>query len=352
LDGVSFQRFVGLRGKARWISCTRTRFLAGGHLELGLAQVSCEEAEFPSPFIVSGDAQSPPSIVSLRRANVYSLVLNGTDLRRCRFAGTHNLDRLRIEGVEYLANSPSGWKFGRVGGQGLPIWRWTRRQVLAEEHEWRWLRPFPSSPAGRIHPKRQDWYPDECKASTWFGPQGKLEPEEITSLYRALRKGREDNKDEPGAADFYYGEMEMRRKARSTPWPERIILFLYWLLAGYGLRAARAFLALSLALIVATALIATIGIPPPRAATLSGSITGTPPSQRVTLESGTSNRAAETSSASRLRRAFRVSIEAALFRSPDQQLTALGRDIQTMLRLIGPILLALAILSIRGRVKR
>jgi hypothetical protein len=35
-------------------------------------------------------------------------------------------------------------------------------------------------------------------------------------LYRALRKGREDAKDEPGAADFHYGEMEMRRHARHS----------------------------------------------------------------------------------------------------------------------------------------
>jgi hypothetical protein len=33
---------------------------------------------------------------------------------------------------------------------------------------------------------------------------------DIAGLYRALRKGREDARDEPGAADFYYGEMEMR----------------------------------------------------------------------------------------------------------------------------------------------
>ena len=38
----------------------------------------------------------------------------------------------------------------------------------------------------------------------------------ITAIYRALRKGREDSKDEPGAVDFYYGEMEMRR-ARDRP---------------------------------------------------------------------------------------------------------------------------------------
>ena len=37
---------------------------------------------------------------------------------------------------------------------------------------------------------------------------------QIAGLYRALRKGREDTKDKPGAADLYYGEMEMRRHAR------------------------------------------------------------------------------------------------------------------------------------------
>jgi hypothetical protein len=76
-----------------------------------------------------------------------------------------------------------------------------------------------------------------------------------------LRKGREDNKDEPGAADFYYGEMEMRRHAkRSEARRERrrehrstgaaaaveyVILSVYWLVAGYGLRAWRALAALA-----------------------------------------------------------------------------------------------------------
>jgi hypothetical protein len=36
---------------------------------------------------------------------------------------------------------------------------------------------------------------------------------QIAELYRAFRKGGEDAKDEPDAADFYYGEMEMRRHA-------------------------------------------------------------------------------------------------------------------------------------------
>ena len=43
-----------------------------------------------------------------------------------------------------------------------------------------------------------------------------LSPGAVAVLYRALRKSREDAKDEPGAADFYYGEMEMRRHDRGT----------------------------------------------------------------------------------------------------------------------------------------
>jgi hypothetical protein len=84
-----------------------------------------------------------------------------------------------------------------------------------------------------------------------------LEAGQIAGLYRALRKGREDAKDEPGAADFYYGEMEMRRRARparetSRGRVERAILTAYRLLSGYGLRAWRALAWLLVAVMVAT----------------------------------------------------------------------------------------------------
>ena len=92
-------------------------------------------------------------------------------------------------------------------------------------------------------------------------------PESIAATYRALRKGREDNKDEPGAADFYYGEMEMRRQRPRTsaggdgtseekPFgvpvaaAERGILWVYWLTSGYGLRGSRALIALALTVIL------------------------------------------------------------------------------------------------------
>jgi hypothetical protein len=46
------------------------------------------------------------------------------------------------------------------------------------------------------------WRPEESDS---------LEAQQIAGIYRELRSGREDRKDEPGANDFHYGKMEMRR---------------------------------------------------------------------------------------------------------------------------------------------
>jgi hypothetical protein len=40
---------------------------------------------------------------------------------------------------------------------------------------------------------------------------GQVGPAQLALVYRALRKALEDGANAPGAADFYYGEMEMRR---------------------------------------------------------------------------------------------------------------------------------------------
>jgi hypothetical protein len=153
-------------------------------------------------------------------------------------------------------------------------------------------------------------------------------------LYRALRKGREDSKDEPGAADFYYGEMEMRRQrtaprsgrdesvgAHPTSWAERWILRLYWLVAGYGLRASRALvgLAITIALLGAVSL-DLWGFRPDRSY------------GRALL--------------------FALESSISLFRAPEAKLTAGGEVIQIVLRLAGPLFFGLALLSLRARVKR
>jgi hypothetical protein len=116
------------------------------------------------------------------------------------------------------------------------------RLVLAEEHEW-----------GATQGPSSGWCGDDIKRPPWLDEldrrlgvldeseeRTELRPRRIAAIYRALRKGREDEKDEPGAADFYYGEMEMRRPDPTRTRAERAILWLYWLVSGYGLRATRA----------------------------------------------------------------------------------------------------------------
>ena len=59
----------------------------------------------------------------------------------------------------------------------------------------------------------------------------------------------------------------------------------------------------------------------------------------------------ERSFAARFGTAFWVA-EATIFRGPNRELTPTGQHVQTLVRIVAPILLGLALLSIRGRVKR
>jgi hypothetical protein len=152
---------------------------------------------------------------------------------------------------------------------------------------------------------------------------------EVANLYRSLRKGREDNKDEPGAADFYYGEMELRRKA-TPPSAERAILSAYWLISGYGLRAWRALAGLLITLTLFGWLMVTVGFEQMRPAP------GSP--------------LAATSFVDAMLGGARTAIGLPYPSQPS--LTDWGELLQILLRLIVPVLLGLAVLSVRGRVKR
>jgi hypothetical protein len=167
--------------------------------------------------------------------------------------------------------------------------------------------------------------------------------------------------------NFYYGEMEMRRKAKAvrgkakaslraaktgrvadrqltTPWAERRILDLYWFFSGYALRAWRAFAALVLVLLVSSILISRIGFSAHAQTTTT--VTASTPAGTVRLQTpaGSVDRS--------FGRAVLISLEGAVFRNPDPQLNLRGRAIQTLIRFLGPVLLGLTLLSIRGRVKR
>jgi hypothetical protein len=149
-------------------------------------------------------------------------------------------------------------------------------------------------------------------------------PERLAALYRQLRKAQEDAKNEPGAADFYYGEMEMRRHARSTPLAERLILAAYWAVSGYGLRATRSFVALALLVAGSAVVLQHAGFPGPTPAYLDSLLYAAGSVLSLSLTIG----------------------------HLPAVLTHWGDVIRMLLRIAGPVLLGLAALALRGRVKR
>jgi hypothetical protein len=338
LDEVQFAQPVQIEVSSTGVCCRRARFSGGVQFQLRWARVVLDDTDLAAPSILAGsprlssdelarreeqiarawqrllagEISERPQLVSLRRANVAGLGLSNVTADDCRFAGAHNLDKLRLESDVTFAAAPAP--------VGLAGRRWGGREVIAEERAWR---------ADRSRRWAAPGWPGWVDGQPYV-----LDPGQIAGLYRALRKGREDSKDEPGAADFYYGEMEMRRRARPGGNPggqssaasrgrvERGILTAYWLVSGYGLRAWRAvaWLAVVTALLAVAFHLVGFAVPP------------RPVSYWTSLLY-----------------AFRATLSLT-----DNQvtLTAWGQLLQSVLRLTGPVLLGLALLALRGRVKR
>lgn len=256
-----FSKRVTIEAVCTDLDGTQTLFEAGATLRLRHAKAALERAVFnvPSAIIaanqalthvsaastlwkVDGHAEADPvpALSSLAGVDVSHLVITGVNLEHCRFADSHHLDKLRLEGDCRFGQPPKRLQHGPTWP---PAWWWTRRQVIAEEREW------------RSHSSKEDGWPDKSSEPDEHPELAKLPlpPRQLADLYRKLRKAQEDGKNEPGAADFYYGEMEMRRNDPTAPIGERLILQLYWMVCGYGLRALRALSCLA-ALIVLTAI--------------------------------------------------------------------------------------------------
>ncbi|MFG3254641.1 pentapeptide repeat-containing protein [Streptomyces sp. NPDC048172] len=348
LDSATVAGPTTFEVSARRVSAARTRFEEPVTLDARHATLDLSGALLLHPCTVStavsnertrraeeellADAATPDGLISvssLRGVDASMVLLAGVDLTTCAFSGTHHLDQLRLEGKWRLGTTPRGLRWSR----GVPRWC-AQRQVIEEERQWR-THPW------RATRTRHDWGPPPSDPGTVPSLSA------LMTTYRQLRKAREDAKDEPGAADFYYGEMEMRRYAR--PWrnAERWLLQAYWALSGYGLRASRALGWLAGAMLVTVLLMMAVGLPdtPGRPYPASSGVVGT---QAPTLHRPFADRF----TAARAERAADVVLNSVVFRASGQQLTLPGRYVEKTARFAEPTLIGLAALAIRGRLKR
>lgn len=376
LDDSSWDDAAQIDISGGHLSLMRASFREGGHIRGRWVNIRFDGARLSQPTTVSlmererspiehaissllgtdrfPSADARPRVSSVRSTNVEHLRLVDTNLSGCLFAGAHNLDRLRLEGNTSF--SPDGDSLDAKEGQLPPRFE---RQMLSEERQWRaysWVQERYPRPFAGAQFRR--WYPRDCHPSPLLrmGPIETLTPRRVASLYRELRKGREDQKDEPGAADFYYGEMEMRRLGSTRGTPERRLLTLYWLVSGYGLRASRALATLLLVIACSALIMAVVGFASPQSQhqTAGSTVSPTPgsPPASVPVQPQVTMR---DSLAIRVIDAILYSARAstAFLRGSDSEdLTRIGQVIEIGLRLSGPTLLGLAAIAVRGRLKR
>ncbi|WP_442803078.1 pentapeptide repeat-containing protein [Streptomyces pseudogriseolus] len=349
LSGAMFDSPVTLSCAVRRLECRRTRWSSTAEIRLRYATVDFAHAVFeypltiaaePDPFVLNDgqplaenifpSAYDPGvRVASLRGVDAAHLVLADLDLWECLFTGTVHLDQLRLEGACTFNTAPPAMHWRR-----WPPVRFTHRRVLAEEHHWR------ARQSGAV----QGWVP----GTGWAGPL------QLAPVYRALRKAFEDGKHEPGAADFYYGEMEMRRHADDIPRSEKGLLTAYWALSGYGLRASRALAWLGVAMLLTIVLLMAFGLAQD---TPKQTATGTVPAGggKVTFEidkDDPQNPTGNRFTGKRFEKALNVTLNSVVFRASGQDLTTAGTYIEMTSRFTEPVLLGLAVLAIRNRVKR
>ncbi|MDW4911355.1 pentapeptide repeat-containing protein, partial [Streptomyces sp. ADMS] len=365
LSGAYFALPLTIEVAGRELLCARTRWESTALLRVRYAKVDLTDAVLSSPLAVNShpavfksdgqtmnehplsDRPATAGVTSVSGIDAAHLVLTDTDLSECQFAGAFHLDQIRLEGRTDFAPVPTGL----LRRQHPWPDRWSQRRTLAEEHHWRAQNA--SQPAHILGqpPQVSLWRPGPHHDD----PDRTPDPVDVAAAYRQLRKAFEDGKNEPGAADFYYGEMEMRRHDKtSTPRAERGLLHGYWLLSGYGLRASRALVWLAVAMLTTILLLMVFGLPqhsPTQQAT------GTVPAGggRVTFtldKDDPQNPTADRLTSKRFERTLNVTLNSVVFRSSGQDLTTAGTYIEMASRLIEPALLALAVLAIRGRIKR
>ncbi|MBD9731138.1 pentapeptide repeat-containing protein [Streptomyces sp. H28] len=352
LSQACFKAPVTVSAAVSQLRCVRTRWEATAALRLRRTSVDLTDSVLSQPLSITSlhapldDPYLQESGVDWLREDVAVESVSGVDcsflslmdvdLSKCRFAGALHLDQIRLEGYRRFSSPPRS----RFWHLGLPL-RWTPRQVIEEERQWRAL---PS----RRRSQRAGWGspPDTITAVPGLAT--------LTAVYRQLRKAREDAKDEPGAADFYYGEMEMRRHSFRWRKSERWLLQLYWLISGYGLRASRAIGWLLATMLITIILLMGFGVPAsqPKETAVGNFPSGDGKVNLVIDKQDPALPEGNRFTSERFEKSLKITLNSVIFRSSEQDLTTAGGYIEMASRFLEPILLGLAALATRGRLKR
>jgi uncharacterized protein YjbI with pentapeptide repeats len=214
LRRATFGRSPDLVISAVRLRCQQAEFPEGSRLRLRWAEVVLDNADFGRPSVLEAapaleeftaigekefieealtDPQShrtaQPRPICLAGCDVHNLLLVDCDLRGCRFAGAHNLAALRLEGTITLPSTPPGWH--AAWKTMPPLWRWSRRQTIAEEHYWRQRQARPQGWRGTSttdpSPYVAEWHDsgERGDPSNPYGP-----PEIAVSTVRCGRAAR------------------------------------------------------------------------------------------------------------------------------------------------------------------
>jgi hypothetical protein len=272
------------------------------------AQIDLGQISLGGPLRVGGKGpdSAKPRILGLQNADAGQMTFARVDMTRCSFYGAHGLGTIDIESTVTFPSKAS-W-FGS-------------RRFIADEYAWR-------SHASKLMRRGRvisdvhvgDTRPPPKKGESQKVLLPPLSAEQVAAIYRDLRRSLESKSDMPGAADFYYGEMEMRKWSRNRSWTERLLIWGYWVLSGYGLRPGRAFLAWVALVVVGACFLGRGGVDPASASALEVWIAAI----RSTLPGVTTGEA----------------------------LTTYGRVIETCLRAGGAVIVALFVLSARTLIMR
>jgi len=311
LTGVHAPGDVQVRANMGEVRCERAKFGGRARLQLTRGDLWLDNTVFAGPATVESwrDPASAAAcdplvrIRSLQGVDAEHLTLSDVDLSHCLISRIYRPEELRLAGHCKFDPTPRGW---HLRWHWLP-WRWTRREALYEEHQWRgWA---PASGPGGIGSSPEARQSDAARLSV---------------LYRQLRRGLEEARDEPGASDLYYGEMEMRRFS-TAGWDELWLLTAYWLVSGYGLRASRSMLVLTGLILAAAEGFQRVGF---------GRFAHHPGYVDCLLYAAGSLLSLDLSG------------------HLPAVLSDWGQVFRMILRVMGPVLLGLGALAVRGRVKR